>query len=169
MSVRPTSIYVDVDGVDVEVPALSAADWLIVLLTEPLDYFSIFPGLLSEEDYEEVNEALFDGRITIEQTHRLALDVVAMAAGRPWWVTFRLVGTLASSWQTIGAMLLRRGFRWEDMSFSGFLDVLLLEIMNAIDPKEATMFTMKLEMVPPEEVANTPEPQIAANQFLSMS
>lgn len=129
----------------------------------------IFPGTLSEESQELLNEALFDGVITLDDLYDTCLNVLETAAARPWWVALRLVATVRHSWQVLGAEMLMRGVNAGAMSLSGWLDVSLLLIMRNIDAKEATMFTLKLEQPPPGVDAEVPEPEMSPASFMSMA
>lgn len=169
VSLRPYSVQFTLAGVLLEVPAMSAVEWLEVLNASDFTPWDIVPSLLDDEGKDAVTDALIAGSLDLEQVERAGLEVLAAAGGRPWWVTARLVGTVMANWQTIGAEMLMRGVDAERLSIAGWLDVSLLLIMRNIDPKEATMFSLKLEQVPPSEVANQPEQEISAAQFMSMA
>jgi hypothetical protein len=55
------------------------------------------------------------------------------------------------------------------MSLSGWLDVCLLAILNNMDPKDTTMFTMRLEAPPEEADAKPEEIEMSADSFLNMA
>ena len=152
-----------------EVPAEPATFWLAVLMEPRADLLDLFPGCLDDDDQDLVNDLLFDGVISMQELYELVLDIVATNGSRDWWVVLRLAEVARSSWHTIGAEMLNRGVDPSRLSLSAWLDVLTLTLMRNIDPKDATMFTMKLEQPPPEMVAETKEPEISASQFMSMA
>lgn len=168
-SLRPYPAHFVLGGIAAEVPALPAVDWLEILMSDEFAYMNIIPGLLREEDQPQFMDAILDGHITLEDIKEQVQELITTVGSRPWWVTFRIVGVMYNNWHTLGAEMLMRGADAERLSFSGWLDVALLLIMRNIDPKEATMFSMKLEMVPPEEVKSQPEPVMSASQFMSMA
>jgi hypothetical protein len=86
-------------------------------------------------------------------------------------VTIRLITVAQQNWDTVGAEMMIKGVNADTMSLAGWLDVFLLVLLRMMDPKETTMFTMKLEMVPPEFIHQVPEEslEISADAFLSMA
>lgn len=168
-SLQPWPVEVIFAGTRFEMPPLPAAEWLQVLLADDMDLADIFPGWLSEEEQELINDALFDGVVDMDQLYETCLELVTTVSGRPWWVALRLVSTARASWQVLGAEMLLKGVDASVLSLSGWLDVLLLLVMRNIDPKEAMMFTLKLEQPPPGVETKAPEPEMSASAFLSMA
>lgn len=152
-----------------EVPALPATHWLSVLMDPSGDLLDLFPGCLDSAGRDQVMDLVFDGVTSMQELYELVLDIIATNGSRDWWVVLRLVEVARVSWHTIGAEMLSRGVDPTRLSLSAWLDVLTLTLMRNIDPKDATMFTMRLEMPPPEMVAETKEPEISASQFMSMA
>ena len=102
----------------------------------------------------------------LEELYETCLEVISTASGRPWWVTMRLIGVARESWHILsGEMLKVDATR---MSLSGWLDVLLLVIISSMDPKDTTMFSMRLEAPPPEVETKPEEMEMSANSFLNM-
>ena len=166
-SLRPWPVSVRVVGTMFEIPALPAADWLTILMTENPDLDDIFPGLLDEEDQDIVTEAMLDG--ALEETFSVCLDIITAVSGRPWYIAMRLIEVARNSWQVLGAEMLLKKVNAEELSLSGWLDVLLLLIMRNIDPKEATMFTMRLEAPPADVEVEQPELEMSVGSFMSMA
>jgi hypothetical protein len=57
----------------------------------------------------------------------------------------------------------------ERISIAAWLDVLLVTILNSMEPKETTMFSMRLEAPPPTVEAPQPEEmEMERGAFLNM-
>jgi len=168
-SLQPWPVSVTFAGHLFEVPAVPAVDWLQHLMSPDADPLDAFPGMLSDGDQELINDALLDGAVSMDDVYETCLNVITNVSGRPWWVTLRLVEVAKQSWHSLGAEMLLRGVDATKLSLSGWLDVLLLLIMRNIDPKDAMMFTMKLEQVPPELAAEQKEPEISRSDFMAMA
>lgn len=169
-SLRPWPVTVTFGGELFEIPALPAVDWLAVLMNPETDLLDIFPGLLEEGDQDRCMDVILDGGY--ENLEQLILDVVATVSGRPWWVALRLIEVARTSWHTMGAEMLYRGVDASRLSLSGWLDVLLLLVMRNIEPKDATMFALKLEQVPEiagEQAQEAAEPTMSRSDFMAMA
>lgn len=152
---------VTVHGQEYEIPAMVAADWLSLLMKEDLDPVDIFTQLLPDSE-----SLLFDGSISVEELYDLITDVVSLVSARHWWVALRLIGLARDSWDVLGARMTLRHIDPTQLSLSAWLDALLLVTLAEMDPKDVTMFTMRLEAVPETEEA--PELEMSADAFLAM-
>lgn len=153
-----------------EIPAMPALGWLSLMMDiDNFDPLAIFPGLLSEENQDLAWDLMFEGSIEVNDLAEVSLMAIAAAAGRPWWVALRLVSAVAGNQHTLGAEMLMRGVDAGKLSLSGWLDVALLTAMRNQSKSDATMFSLKLEMPPPEEAKKQPEPEISMDQFMSMA
>jgi hypothetical protein len=166
-SLCPFSVIVDVCGRDMEIPPLPAADWLAVLMVENLDLDNIFPGFLSPEDEDLVDDLLTTGQLDMDEYEDILLSVIETASARDWWVTFRLVEMARTSWDVLGAELTLRGVDATQVSLAAWLDVVLILALQAMDPQKTQMFTMKLQAPPPEVEAD--EPEMAVSDFMAMA
>lgn len=128
---------------------------------------------------EDVVISLFPGGVSLlmelepdpEELTQLCLDLVEAAGGRPWFISVRLIGVMKANWNVLGAEMLLRGVDATQLSLSGWLDVALLITLRNMDPKDVTMFTMKLELPPTGGVSTQEEPaelEMSRDQFLSM-
>lgn len=140
----------------VTVPAQDAATWLELLMGEPeeVNLELIFPGLLDEADTDLVEDALFAEELDLPGLQRLALDVVAEAAGRPWWLTFRLLYLIQTHWSLLGARMLMSGVQAEQMSLSGWLDVAWVTVFDNVANDKWVSLAATLETPPVSEVEN---------------
>jgi hypothetical protein len=158
-------------GCEFEIPALPATDWIIGILGMDTDVLSLLLDLLPEDQSSHLTDLMLAGGIDLEELVLLVLEVVTKVGSRPWWVTMRLVSVAQENWHTIGAELMYRGIHAEAVSLAAWLDVFTLVLTRMIDPKQATMFFMKLEMPPPEYADQVTEEsmEISAEAFMSMA
>lgn len=162
-SLRSWPTVVTVHGQECDIPAMSAADWLTLLMKENLDPVDVFIELLPEQE-----SLLFDGSITVEELYDLVLDVISLVSGRHWWVAMRLIGVARDSWDILGARMTLRHLDPTQLSLAAWLDALLLVTLAEMDPKDVTIFTMRLEAVPETEDAPAEELEMSADAFLAM-
>lgn len=166
-SMRPWPVVVTCVGREVEIPALAAVDWLVILMgTEPqLD--DVFPGLLEPEDADWVEEQILDGRLGLVEFQDLIFDVIETVSARKWWVTLRLVDLARRSWDVVGSEMLLRGVDATRISLSAWLDILLITVLKNMDPKEITMFNLRLEAAPDEE-QEPEEMEMSRSAFMAL-
>jgi hypothetical protein len=168
-SLQPWPVVVTCLHEDLTIPALPAVDWLTVLMVEELQLDDVFPGLLSGEDEDWVEEQLLRGRLELGEYERLTLDIIENASARKWYVTLRLVDLARRSWDAIGSELMLRGVDAARISLSAWLDVLLITILRNMEPKDVTMFTSRLETPPPEETVNAMEDlEMSRSAFMAL-
>lgn len=170
-SLRLWSVEITVADHVFEVPALPATDWLVGILGMEEDTMGLVLNMLPEEDSEALVDLMLEGFLEPEELLDLALDLLSAVAARPWWVVMRLVALAQQNWDTVGAELTLRGVNPDTVSLAAWLDVLMLVTFRLMDPKEHSMFIMKLEMVPAEFVKQVPEKdlEISRESFLSMA
>jgi len=162
-SLKPWPVILSVGGREVEFPAATAADWLAVLMVEPLDLDDVVLAMAVDGE-----ELLFDETLG-EEVYEACLEVLSTVCGRPWWQAMRLISVATANWNTVGGEMLYRGILPDNLSLSAWLDVLLLTIIKLLDPKDVTMFTLQLEKVPAEVIdVEVEEMEMDRNQFLSM-
>lgn len=150
-SLRPWPVLVPCCNEELEIPALPAADWLAVLLDADMQLDDIFPGLLSDEDIDWVEEQLLLGQVGVDEFQETVLDALEVASARKWWVTLRLASIARQHWDVVGPELVNRGVDAARVSLSAWLDSLLVVVLRNMDPKDITMFTMRLEATPESE------------------
>lgn len=165
-SLRPLSVIVTVGGKEFEIPPMSAADWLTLLMTPDMDLSDVFPGLLPEDQMEHM---LFDSDLSLEDISELATGIIATVSARSWWVALRLIDVARNSWDVIGAEMTLKGVDAERLSLSSWLDVLLLVLLRNMDAKDVPMFTMRLEAPPLHLEDQVEEPTMSAAAFMAMA
>lgn len=163
-SLCPWPFTVEAGGLDYEVPAWTAADWLRVLMD--VEYLSSENLIL--ELIPQGADLLLDEGITDEEVITLGLEMLELAGGRPWYISVRLIAMLQANWNVLGAELLRHHDP-SAMSLSGFLDVALLQALRTMEENQVSMFVAQLEMPPPGVEIPEEEMEMTREQFLSLA
>lgn len=147
-SLQPWPIDVQVAGKVAQIRAEPASAWLGVLMS---DNFSLDDVLvtLAPNVGAMVDEALYSEQLSFDDYAELVLDIISHAAGRPWHIALRLIGSARASWDVIGAKLILKGIDASHLSLSAWLDVALLTMLQSMEAKDVAMFNAKLEAPPP--------------------
>lgn len=154
-------IDIEFAGKQFRLPPMRAIDWLVYLMCPQPDMYTLISNIfadLEEHLLEQMVESETD--LTIIDLYRLALDVLATASGRPWWVAIRLTAVAADNWHILGPKLIMSGVNAETLSLSAWLDCLLLIAIESMDPKDVTMFSLKLESQPPDPFAREDDEEV---------
>jgi hypothetical protein len=151
-------------GVDFEIPALSAADWLAVLMKPNMDLDDMVNAFIPEAE-----DLLFTSNLGLDELHTACTDTISLVSARPWWVTMRLIHVARESWDVLGGEMAFRQADADAMSLAKWLDMLLVVIIRAMDPKDTMKFSMQLE-APPESVETNPEDmEMTSSEFLALA
>lgn len=144
---------------------MPAVDWLAYLMQPEPDLDGMILDLFPDSE-----ELLFAGEIELDELYDLMLEVIATVSARPWWVALRQIGVVRGSWSVLGPVMLEAADA-SRISIAGWLDILLVKTLSAMDPKDTTLFTSRLEAPPiterPAEPMETMEMDRGA--FLSMA
>lgn len=158
-----------INGQDVEIPALPAADWLSALMG-PGDLMDIFPGLLDEDDADWVEGELFGERLSMEALQDIQIDVLDTVTGRPWYVSLRLIAVARSNWDSMAGEILKEADATR-LSIAGWLDVVYLLILRNLEQNKVQMFVSQLELPPvgyatedPQDLEMSPDAFMALGQ-----
>lgn len=164
-SLQPWPLTVELRDQEYEIPAMSAVGWLAYLLQPTPD----LDGMIMDF-FPDLDELLISGYVDLEEVYETILEIIATVTARPWWVTLRLISVVYQSWQVLGPIMLK-AVDASELSIAGWLDVLTVEVLNAMDPKDTMMFTSKLESPPPSERPAEPMDEMEMDQraFLSMA
>lgn len=149
---------------------MNAAVWLELLMrNEGIRLDEILPGLLPADEAAQVEDALWNGDLSVEELHRAALNVIGTASGREWHVAMKLIATAAASWNTLGGEFVMRGVDAAKLSLAAWLDAVYLLLLRNMEQKEAMMFNAKLQ-VPPAGFENEEEEEqnLTAESFMAM-
>lgn len=139
---------------------------MTILMREDVDLEEIFPGLVPGAA-DDVDDALINGSLSFEDLYETCLEILAMASGRKWYVTLRLIGVAKQNWDVIGAELALKGVDANRLALAAWLDAFVIVLIRNMDQTKVNMFLMKLE-APPANV-DEPEPEIEADAFMSMA
>lgn len=151
-SLRPFDAEVNVAGQWIPVPAMSAAEWLELIMGD-LELFAIFPGQCSEEDQDYVDQCLLEGVVDTDEVDEATLDLIEAAGGRPWWIVLRMIRVAEDKWGVLGADMIRTGVDPRNLSLSAWLDVLWITFFQHMDDKKWIIFASQIEAVPPQAAA----------------
>lgn len=133
-------------GFSCEIEALPAVHWLQFLLGTDPDIAGLTSELMPElEDFFLDRDEFFD----VDEMHQITLDVISTVTARPWWQAIRLTSCAAANWDVLGPKLLAHGADPMSVSIAAWLDVLLVVLLENMEPSKVTMFTMQLEALPP--------------------
>lgn len=152
-------------GREYEIPAMPAVDWLAYLMQPKPD----LDGMVMEF-FPDLDELLMAGFVDLEEVYETLLDIIATVTARSWWIALRLVSVAQASWHVLGPIMLK-AVDASQLSIAGWLDVLTVEVLNAMDPKDTMLFTSRLESPPPSERPEEPmdEMEMDRSSFLSMA
>jgi hypothetical protein len=163
-ALKPWPVIIQVAGVEYEIPALPAADWLAILMADPFDPDDLILSLVVNG-----KDLLFAETVSADDLEYVCLDIITTASARPWWIALRLIAMARANWSVLGAELILKGVNPAQISLAAWLDALLLTALKNMDSKDVTMFTMKLEEPPPEEMESVAEEmEMSADSFLSL-
>jgi hypothetical protein len=160
-------VVVDVGQDTFTIPAMSAADWLAVLMVDDISIDDIFPGMLTSVDRTAVEVVLHQGILTLEDVQEVSLEIISRVCGRPWWVALRLIWGARVSWDALGGEMVR--YDADRLSIAGWLDALFLVMLRGLEDNKRSMFLMKLEMPPPGWGPDPEELEMSGNAFLAMA
>lgn len=88
----PRPVLVDLGGREYRIPALPAAQWMLVLLER--GWADIVPGMC-EGDLDDLHDDIALGFVTTAECEQAAMDAVTAAAGTDWWTAVRLLHSAA--------------------------------------------------------------------------
>lgn len=142
-SLRCWELEIDLGGRTYEVPALSAADWLPVLLTG--DPLLVLDMVVSIEDGETIDDLILAGRIKSDELTEALVSAIEEAAGRPMMASYVLVQAATRHWATISGRLAQRGFRWDREPLGAALDAIYAMITQNMTDEDRAKFEALLD------------------------
>lgn len=158
---------VEIGGTGYLVAGRDAAEWLKVLLDDPLDLAAVLPGMLSDDDQDTLEELLLGGQVAAKDVQEAALHLIGVASGREYWWTLRLLGAIRVHWVRLFGPLVASGMRLRGLPFGSFLDAIYHEATNNMKPEARRELDRELETPPPGEELEVDEDQEASN-FLAL-
>ena len=166
-SLKPWPATLVLGREEFEIPAMPAAEWLAYLMQPEPDFEGMILDLLPASE-----ELLYGGQISVEELYDAVLELVALVSARSWWVALRQINIARASWNVLGPMMIEKVDACQ-ISIAAWLDVLIVTILSCMDPKETTLFTLRLEAPPASEKDAVEAPMEAMEMdrgsFLSMN
>lgn len=125
-----------------DIPALDAVDWIALLEGDSPDLYEIFPKLAGGNAVEDVEDALWDERVTTDDLARISYDLISTAADRPWWVALRIIHVARDAWDRVHVN------NAAGMSLAGWLDEVWSRMLNHVDPKKKAAWISDMRRAP---------------------
>jgi hypothetical protein len=141
------ALDVELAGETFTVPPRPAADWFLAILDEDVP-LPLIPGMMGAGAEERIADMLLDGEITAELLATRSRELLAEAAGRPWWEADRLIRSSAASWHIIGGELTRLGVDLDRVSLAAALNAIYVVCVRTMDEQERNRFDIDLRMPP---------------------
>jgi hypothetical protein len=162
-SLAPWPVTIQFGSMEVEIPAMNAADWLALLMGKTLtlgEMLDVIPG---------VDDLLLDQDITIEEINELLTDMITTVSGRQWWITLRLLGVARRHWDTIGPEMITT-VDARQVSLAAWMTVLQSALLKSMDPKNVPMFIAQVQAPPSgTEMPAMHREELTAKEFLAMA
>lgn len=172
-SLRPWPIEDVVLGdVTYRVAALPAADWLAILLPENISLWAIVPELLEPDATEHFEDLIVSGAFGHADWEQLCWELVAIAAGRPWWTALYLLGNAKhhSHVEIVKGQLALHAVDATRISLASWLDAVYGIFTRNMAPPDRQKFDIALNRPPRGvNVKSDPAAQRAAFRQLMSS
>lgn len=155
-----------------QIPALPAVTWLDILAADQPDLLDVLPGLIDDPACSgHLNDLLLDGTWTREDYEETVLAIIAVASGRYWWTTFRLLGAakdpLIGDW--LRGNLVLHHIDAEKLSLAAWLDALYAIMTKNMDPDRCAKFDAQLNQPPADSKATMSRRHKRANFEAAMN
>lgn len=141
----PRAVRVVLGGEQYRIPALPAADWMIVMLDRV--WSDIVPGML-EGDSDALFDRILFGEVTSAECEEAAKQALSAVAGTPWWVAVKLVHAAAAQPAVMGE-LRSSGADVTTLPLGAVLAALYRIYTRDREPKEVAKVDAELDKLPP--------------------
>jgi hypothetical protein len=131
-------------------PARNAWDWILAVFDDD-DLSRVFPGMIDDEDVEEMFEAWMVVPDMARRCTNVARVALGRASGREWWWAVNMIKEVLKSWTLINGALVRHGVRAGSTSLADWLDAAYTQLREMVDDKERSALEMRLR-IPPRNV-----------------
>lgn len=145
-SLRIWAVEVDLAGETYTVPALSAAEWFMAVLSG--ESAPVVPGMLDAEEQEQVIDRLLSGEVTAEQLDTANHEALAAASGWKWWEAERLIVSAAVEWRIIGGLLQGQGLDLNKVSVGAVLSAMYAMAVGNMKKEDRFTFDAQLSAPP---------------------
>jgi hypothetical protein len=162
-SLAPWPVTIQLGSVEVEIPAMSAAEWLAILMSEHFSLgtlLDLIPG---------IDDLILDDVVDLDEVSNVLTDLITTVSSRQWWITLRLVGVAKRHWDKLGPEMIT-SVDATRVSLAAWMNVLQLTVIRSIDPMNATMFIAQVQAPPPGVVApETSRQDLSRREFLAIA
>jgi hypothetical protein len=165
-SLEIEDIYVTIGGREYRMSGRSAAVWLRTILGD--DYTLILPAWLDEDQEVLLMDRLMDDEFTVQEMDEAVLDVISIAAGRPWWWAMQLIMYAASDvhhWARVNGKLVLAGVDNSRITLAAWIDAVYALFIDGMDREDYDKFKAQIDTPPTADLLNEEE---EAEAFLSM-
>lgn len=166
-SLRGWPVVVTLGGRDYHLRPALAAEWLPILLENPIDLSLILPGMAGEADDEALEEALLAGTVSAADIGEACQEVISMAAGREWWWATNLLASVAGAWMAIFGTLVAQGLDVTRLPLGAVLDAMYATCAARMDKQHLQDFNRQLNM-PPAGITPTIDEDRESANFLAL-
>lgn len=141
----PRPVLVELGGREYRIPAMPAAQWMLVLLER--GWADIVPGLC-EGELEDLHDEIALGFVSTQECEQAAMDAVSAAAGTDWWSAVRLLHSAAQDPAAMGE-LRSTGLDITTAPLGAVLVALYRIYTRDREPKEVAKVDHELTKLPP--------------------
>lgn len=165
-SIRAAPIDFDLGGWTFTIPAMNAADWLLVLAERAPS--AVVPGLLHPDDQLRIMRDLLGGHCTPEDVLAAARQVIQVAGGRRWWSVQRLVDSALDpqAWPVLDGQMALEGVDLERITLARFINAIFVLALRGCEKQtDRDRLIWEIEKPPSghaEEVEGTSEDELLA-------
>lgn len=145
-SIAISDIRVEIGRVRAVIRGVPASVWLRVLMGG--GFAAVVPGMLDAADADRLDDAMWDGDVTLAEVDAARRDVITVAGGRDWWWTLNLLAVCRPVWATVHGRLASHGFRASVVPLGAALDALYV-VCAEIAGGGRRELDRHLEMAPP--------------------
>lgn len=171
-TLRPWAVNgIVINGNDYRIPAHAADVWLEHIATSNVNLWDIIPGMLEPAADDDVTEALLNGELDRESFEDLVWEVVASAAGCPWWEALYLIGAAIHPVNTriVRGRLALHGVNATKISLASWLDAVYAIFTENMDAQARQKFDAALQTPPRGTKAKINKEAQAANFKAAMN
>lgn len=119
------------EGVELTIPT-TRCDWWLPAVAGGQQPHHMLADLLDDSGVEALNDLLVSGRVEFDAIVGVALDLLAEASGRDWWVAVKIVDAAEAMWDHVGGQMATSGVTPERVTFCAWLDAVWYLIRKAV-------------------------------------
>lgn len=145
-ALKRSPVVVELGGREYTIPPIAAADWFVAILGgRPLP---ILPGLLADDEQEELSDALAFGEVGLDEVVAASRDALEVASGWRWWEADRLIRSAGEQWATIGGKLAQYGVDLTALPLGAALNVIWTLAQRGLNEQQRQQLAFQLSTPP---------------------